>query len=149
MSARKNSTVRLTIRVSQADAELMTARAAALKMPISDYGASLLLIGLAKGQVQASEHLVLPLVQTVVRGELQRFLEVLREESVRTYAEAGTARRMLQVLMAQGGQGRESILATESANWNATLEELKRDQKGIRRWLREQGQLAATSSGQS
>jgi hypothetical protein len=149
LSAQKKSTVRLTIRVSQADAELITTRAAALRVPLSDYGASLLLVGLAKNQAQASEHLVLPLIQSVVRGELQRFLEVLREESVRTYAEAGTARRMLQVLMAQSGQDRESILATESANWNATLEELKRDGKGIRKWLREQGQLVATSSGPS
>jgi hypothetical protein len=89
-------------------------------MPLTELGGALLEYAAEAEAKEEGDALVMPTVRQVVRQELNTFLERIFDFHVRTYMEAGTARRMVQANMHYGhGMSIEEIKAIEERQWAA------------------------------
>jgi len=117
----KEATEKIQVRVSGEVASFLRAKAAESGMPLTELGGALLSYAAQAEANEVGEALVLPTVRQVVRQELQQFLERTFDFQVRTYMEAGTARRMVQAAMHyETPMSVERIKAIEEKQWSQT-----------------------------
>lgn len=139
----KKKTVRMTVRVSAEVAENLQAKALIGNAPLTELGGELLTLGLSVLDTDQQQALLMPLMRNMLRGELKRFTDAIHEILLRSYLESGTSRRLIQgLLLEQPGVDRGTVIEVEAKNWNNALQELNRDSKGVRKWMREQQTLA-------
>ncbi|MFD2610390.1 hypothetical protein ACFSR9_13225 [Deinococcus taklimakanensis] len=142
MSGRKRGTEILSIRVSSDVAQFLRAKAAERGLPLTELGGALLEYAAQAEANEAGDALVMPTVRHVVRQELEYFMERLFDFTVRTYMEAGTARRMVMASMLMDmPDGRDERLALirsiEEVQWSATWDASKRHFAGLAELKRE------------
>ena len=113
----------LQVRVREDVARFLRAKAEKGGMPLTELGGALLEYAAEAEANEEGEALVLPTVRQVVRQELNLFLERVLDFQVRTYMEAGTARRMVQASMHYGqDMPVERVKSIEEKQWAATWE---------------------------
>ncbi|CAM4413227.1 hypothetical protein DEMA109039_18215 [Deinococcus marmoris] len=84
-----------------------------------------------------SDQLLAPHIRSAVRQEINQMMENLMEMMIRSYMEAGTARRMVQASLILPPQlDRERVRELERRNWDSTYKELREDIKGFGNWRR-------------
>ncbi|BDP44908.1 hypothetical protein DAETH_48770 (plasmid) [Deinococcus aetherius] len=123
-----SKTVKLQVRVPANVAAFLTAKAHASGMPVTELGGALLAHAAEAEARDEGAALMLPTVRQVVRQELNLFLERLLDFQIRTYMEAGTARRMVQatayyaeqIATAKGPARLELLKGYEEKQWSAT-----------------------------
>ena len=109
-------------------------------MPLTELGGALLEYAAQAEANEQGEALVMPTVRQVVRQELDTFLERIFDFHVRTYMEAGTARRMVQANMHYGhGMSVEEIKAIEERQWAATWASSRKHFEGLLELKRSMG----------
>lgn len=142
MSGRKAGTEILSIRVSSDVAQFLRAKAAEKGLPLTELGGALLEYAAQAEANEAGDALVMPTVRHVVRQELDYFMERMFDFTVRTYMEAGTARRMVMASMLMDmPEGRDERLALiksiEEVQWGATWDASKKHFAGLAELKRE------------
>ncbi|EYB67001.1 hypothetical protein DEIPH_ctg054orf0003 [Deinococcus phoenicis] len=104
-------------------------------MPLTELGGALLEYAAEAEAKDEGDALVMPTVRQVVRQELSLFLERIFDLQMRTYMEAGTARRMGQAAMYyQTPLPLEKIKAIEEKQWEMTWEASRRHLEGLQAW---------------
>ena len=127
-----DGTQKLQVRVSSAVAEFLKAKADELGMPLTEVGGALLDYAAQAEANDPGEALVLPTVRHVIRQELNLFLERIFDFQVRTYMEAGTARRMVQAAMFyETPLPLERIKAIEEKQWSQTWTASRKHFEGL------------------
>lgn len=134
MPRTKSKTVKLQVRVQADVAAFLTAKARHAGMPVTELGGALLDYATQAEAKEEGEALVLPTVRQVVRQELNSFLERTLDFQVRTYMEAGTARRMVQatayyaeeIAGLKGSARLDKLKEYEEKQWAATWEASRR-----------------------
>lgn len=127
-----NETVILQVRVRSSVAQFLKAKSETKGMPLTELGGALLEYAAEAEANEEGEALVLPTVRQVVRQELNTFLERIFDFHVRTYMEAGTARRMVQANMHYGhNMSIEEIKSIEERQWAATWEASRKHFEGL------------------
>ena len=140
MARPEKGTVRLQVRVDREVADFLTMKAKKAGMPLTELGGALLEYATEAEANEEGEALVLPTVRQVVRQELNLFLERIFDFHVRTYMEAGTARRMVQANMHYGhGMSIEEIKLVEERQWAATWEAGRKHFDGLLELKRSMG----------
>ena len=140
MTPKKDGTELLRVRISSEVAAFLKAKADVGGMPVTELGGALLEYAAQAEANEEGEALVLPTVRQVVRQELNLFLERLFDFHVRTYMEAGTARRMVQANMHYGhGMSIEEIKSVEERQWAATWEASRKHFAGLLELKRSMG----------
>lgn len=137
--SRERKTVILQVRVSEDVARFLKTKAQTGGMPVTELGGALLEYAAEAEANEEGEALLLPTVRQVVRQELGLFLERMFDFLVRTYMEAGTARRMVQAvayyadeLAELDGTGRlKKIKEIEERQWSSTWEASRRHFDGL------------------
>ena len=138
--SRSEDTVILQVRVRSSVARFLKARSEHGGMPLTELGGGLLEYAAQAEANEAGEALVLPTVRQVVRQELNLFLERLFDFQVRTYMEAGTARRMVQAVMHYGhDMPVDEIKAVEERQWAATWQASRKHFDGLLEMKRDLG----------
>lgn len=128
-------TVRLQVRVSREVADFLTMKAKKAGMPLTELGGALLEYAAEAEAKEEGEALVMPTVRQVVRQELSLFLERTLDLQIRTYLEAGTARRMVQANMHYGhGMSVEEIKEIEAAQWKMAWKASRQHLDGLQEW---------------
>lgn len=123
-----SKTVKLQVRVPANVAAFLTAKAQARGLPVTELGGALLAYAAEAEAKDEGTALMLPTVRQVVRQELHLFLERQLDFQIRTYMEAGTARRMVEAttyyaaeLASLKGEARLAKLKEyEETQWKAT-----------------------------
>ncbi|EYB66939.1 hypothetical protein DEIPH_ctg060orf0015 [Deinococcus phoenicis] len=132
MTPKKDGTELLRVRISSDVAAFLKAKADVAGMPVTELGGALLEYAAQAEANEEGEALVLPTVRQVVRQELNLFLERIFELQVRTYMEAGTARRMVQAAMYyETPLPLEKIKAIEEKQWAMTWEASRKHLDGL------------------
>lgn len=132
MPAKKDGTELLKVRVGSGVAAFLKAKAEIGGMPVTELAGALLEYAAQAEANEEGEALVLPTVRQVVRQELNLFLERIFELQVRTYMEAGTARRMVQAGMYyETPLPLEKIKAIEEKQWAMTWEASRKHLDGL------------------
>lgn len=127
---------KIQVRVSVATADFLRAKARSANLPLTELGGALLEYAAQAEANEEGEALILPTVRQVVRQELQHFLERTFDFQVRTYMEAGTARRMVQAAMYyETPMPLERIKAVEEKQWSQTWQASKRHFAGLEELL--------------
>jgi len=130
-----SNTVKLQVRVSKEDADLLQERSIAVGIPLTEYAGTLLTRAFHQREAESGEEILMPLVRRAVRAECNRFLDRIMEMMVRNYMEAGTARRLIEAAMVfPAPQSKEFIKELESINWDAAYDDLREDIRGIGDW---------------
>ncbi|PNY79350.1 hypothetical protein [Deinococcus koreensis] len=130
----------LQVRVRRSVARFLKAKADTKGMPLTELGGALLEYAAQAEANEEGEALVLPTVRQVVRQELGLFLERLFELHVRTYMEAGTARRLVQANLHYGhGLSIETVKSIEERQWAATWEASRTHLDGLLELKRSMG----------
>lgn len=128
-------TVRLQVRVRREVADFLTMKAQKAGMPLTELGGALLEYAAEAEAKEEGEALVMPTVRQVVRQELSLFLERTFDLQMRTYLEAGTARRLVQANMHYGhDMSVEHVKAIEAAQWKAAWEASRQHLEGLQAW---------------
>jgi hypothetical protein len=128
-------TVRLQVRVSKEVADFLTMKARKAGMPLTELGGALLEYAAEAEAKEEGEALVMPTVRQVVRQELSLFLERTLDLQIRTYLEAGTARRMVQANMHYGHWiSVEEIKEIEAAQWKVAWKASRQHLDGLQEW---------------
>lgn len=130
MTPKKDGTELLRVRISSEVAAFLKAKADAGGMPVTELGGALLEYAAQAEANEEGEALVLPTVRQVVRQELNLFLERIFDFQVRTYMEAGTARRMVQAIAyyshelapLKGAAKLDKLKEYEEKQWASTWE---------------------------
>lgn len=136
---KKDGTELIKVRVRTDVADFLRAKAKHAEMPVTELGGALLEYA---AQAEANDEgaaLVLPTVRQVVRQELNLFLERIFDFQVRTYMEAGTARRMVQAIAyysheltpLKGAAKLEKLKEYEEKQWASTWEAGRRHFDGL------------------
>ena len=129
---KKERTELLRVRVTSDVAAFLKAKAAHAGMPVTDLGGALLDYAAHAEAQEEGNALLLPTVRQVVREELNLFLERTFDFQVRTYMEAGTARRMIQAMMHYGFEmPMERIKSIEEKQWSQTWAASKKHFNGM------------------
>ncbi|WP_139806319.1 hypothetical protein [Deinococcus hopiensis] len=127
--------MKVQVRVSKEDADLLQARSVAVGIPLTEYAGTLLTRAFYQREAEAGEEVLIPLVRRAVRAECNRFLDRIMEMMVRNYMEAGTARRLIEAAMVfPAPQSKAFIKELESINWDAAYDDLREDIRGIGDW---------------
>jgi len=144
---KKEHTELLKVRVNTSVADFLRAKAAHADMPITELGGALLEYAAHAEAQEEGVALLLPTVRHVIREELNLFLERTFDFQVRTYMEAGTARRMVQAVMHYGHNiAVERIKVIEEKQWSQTWAASKKHFDGqleMKRLLGHSEELAA------
>lgn len=136
---KERRTIILQVRVGEDVANFLKAKAQAGGMPLTELGGALLEYAAQAEANEEGEALVLPTVRQVVRQELNLFLERIFDFQVRTYMEAGTARRMVQAIAyysheltpLKGAAKLDKLKEYEEKQWASTWEAGKRHFDGL------------------
>lgn len=139
MTPKKDGTELLRVRISSEVAAFLKAKADAGGMPVTELGGALLEYAAQAEANEEGDALVLPTVRQVVRQELNLFLERIFEFQLRTYMEAGTARRMVQAVAyysnelapLKGAAKLDKLKEYEEKQWASTWDAGKRHFDGL------------------
>lgn len=139
MTPKKDGTELLRVRISSEVAAFLKAKADAGGMPVTELGGALLEYAAQAEANEEGEALILPTVRQVVRQELNLFLERIFDFQVRTYMEAGTARRMVQAIAyyshelapLKGAAKLDKLKEYEEKQWASTWEAGRRHFDGL------------------
>ncbi|WP_458589723.1 hypothetical protein [Deinococcus sp. PEB2-63] len=113
----------------------MTMKAKKAGMPITELGGALLEYAAEAEAKEEGEALIMPTVRQVVRQELDAFLERTFDFQVRTYMEAGTARRMVEAAMYyETPMSYEKIKTIEETQWKKAWEASRQHLEGLQEW---------------
>lgn len=128
-------TVRLQVRVRREVADFLTMKAKKAGMPLTELGGALLEYAAEAEAKEEGEALVMPTVRQVVRQELSLFLERTFDLQMRTYLEAGTARRMVEAAMYyETPMSYEKIKTIEETQWKMAWEASRKHLEGLQEW---------------
>jgi len=116
-------------------ADFLTMKAKKAGMPLTELGGALLEYAAEAEAKEEGEALVMSTVRQVVRQELNLFLERTFDMQMRTYLEAGTARRMVQAAMYyETPMSYEKIKAIEEKQWKMAWEASRQHLEGLQAW---------------
>lgn len=117
----RSDTDKIQVRVPKNVSKFLRAKAKETGMPLTELAGALLAYAAQAEAQEAGEALILPTVRQVIRQELQMYLERTFDFQVRTYMEAGTARRMVQAFMLYNKEiPLADIRAIEDKQWAQT-----------------------------
>jgi len=129
--------VRLQVGVSEELARRIKQKCDQENMSVYAYAGHLLEQAFIHDYKGTSDQLLAPHIRSAVRQEINQMMENLMEMMVRSYMEAGTARRMVQASLILPPQlDRERVRELERRNWDSTYKELREDIKGFGNWRR-------------